>query len=252
MMKGEERILKSKGTLIKGEPQKDYKSVKEIVVSLGADIFGVASAERYVEEFPDKPSPFTFVPDAKSIIVFGMAFLKGTMNTVLRPELSGLKSRADESVAGKVRPQGAERYFFGAENRLLMQETEWVGYLLTRRLEQNGFPAFYFAAYKQDPRYRTALFYMTPALYLAGMGTMGLNCSIMNPEYGPRIFANCVITTLELPPDEPLEQDICTRCNKCVDACPPGALDGEGWKNVYRCAAYGCCGTCLAICPVGK
>ena len=230
----------------------DYESLKDYSSSLGADIFGVASAKRYTEDFPDKPSPFTFVPDAKSIVVIGMAFLKGTMNTVLRPELSGLKSKADETVTGGVRPQGAERYFLGEENRLLLHETEWIGYQLIRRLERAGHRAFYFAAYKQDSRRRTALFYMTPALYLAGMGTMGLNCCILTPEYGPRVFVNAVITNLELPSGEPLENQVCDRCGKCVKACPSNALDGEGWKNVYRCAAYGCCGTCLAICPIGR
>ena len=34
--------------------------------------------------------------------------------------------------------------------------------------------------------------------------------------------------------------------------CPSRALDGKGWKNVFRCASYGCCGTCLSVCPVGK
>jgi len=238
--------------LTTGRLQENYDSLKSFSSSLGADIFGVASAERYTEEFPDKPSPFTFVPDAKSIVVIGMAFLRATMSTVLRPELSGLKSKAAESVTGGVRPLGAERYFLGEENGLLTQETEWIGYQLTRRLEREGHRAFYFAAYKQDRRYRTALFYMTPALYLAGMGTMGLNCCVLTPEYGPRVFVNAVITNLELPSGAPLENDACTRCGKCVEACPSNALDGEGWKNVYRCAAYGCCGTCLAICPVGR
>ncbi len=29
------------------------------------------------------------------------------------------------------------------------------------------------------------------------------------------------------------------------------SLDGKGWKNVHGCASYGCCGTCLSVCPVG-
>jgi epoxyqueuosine reductase QueG len=230
----------------------DYDSLKDYCYSLGADIFGVASAKRYAEEFPDKPSPFAFVPGAESIVVIGMAFLRGTMDTVLRPELSGLRSKAADGVTGGVRPQGAERYFLNEENRLLMQKTEWIGYQLTKQLEQLGHRAFYFAAYKQDRRYRTALFYMTPALYLAGMGTMGLNCCILTPEYGPRVFVNAVITDLSLPAGEPLQNHVCTRCGECVEACPANALDGEGWKNVYKCAAYGCCGTCLAICPAGR
>ena len=227
-------------------------ATKAYALSQGADIFGVASAQNYASEFPDKPSPFTFVPNAKSIIIVGMTFLKGTLDSVLRPELSGLRTRASENVAGRVRPQGAERYFMGEENRLLVTETEWIGYRLARELERVGQQAFYLAPGKQDGRSRTAVFYITPALYLAGLGTLGMNCCIVTPEYGPRVFCNAVITDLELEAGTPLEQEVCTHCNECVEACPAEALDGEGWKNVYRCAAYGCCGTCMAICPIGR
>ena len=71
--------------------------------------------------------------------------------------------------------------------------------LVRRTLEREGYSAFYFPSYKQDPRHRTALFYMTPGLHMAGMGTMGLNCCIITPEYGPRVFVNAIITNLDLP-----------------------------------------------------
>ncbi|MBC8229099.1 4Fe-4S binding protein [bacterium] len=66
------------------------------------------------------------------------------------------------------------------------------------------------------------------------------------------MWLTSIITDKELPFGEPLSEEICTKCGKCVDVCPSGALDGEGWKNVYRCATYGCCGSCVAICPIGN
>jgi epoxyqueuosine reductase QueG len=49
-----------------------------------------------------------------------------------------------------------------------------------------------------------------------------------------------------------MAEEMCTDCRLCVDNCPIGAIDGQGWKDPYACASYGCCGTCIAICPVGE
>jgi epoxyqueuosine reductase QueG len=91
-----------------------------------------------------------------------------------------------------------------------------------------------------------------PAMYLAGIGTLGLNCCILTPEFGPRFKVTSIITDCPLPAGEPMEREMCTDCRLCVDNCPIGAIDGEGWKNPFACASYGCCGTCMAICPVGE
>ena len=86
----------------------------------------------------------------------------------------------------------------------------------------------------------------------AGLGTMGLNCCILTPEFGPRVYVSALITDAALPAGSPMEKELCTRCGLCVENCPIGAIDGEGWKNPWACASYGCCGTCMAICPVGE
>ena len=46
--------------------------------------------------------------------------------------------------------------------------------------------------------------------------------------------------------------EACKDCNLCAKVCPIGAIDGQGWKNPFACASYGCCATCIAICPVGE
>ncbi|MEE8398163.1 MAG: hypothetical protein V3S89_04095, partial [Desulfobacterales bacterium] len=58
----------------------------------------------------------------------------------------------------------------------------------------------------------------------------------------------------ELPAGQPVGDPIyegCKDCKECVKRCPSTSLNGKGWKDVYRCATYGCCGTCLSVCPVG-
>ena len=87
---------------------------------------------------------------------------------------------------------------------------------------------------------------------LLGWEPLGLNCCILTPEFGPRVKVTSIITDCALPAGEPMREEMCTKCNLCVDNCPIGAIDGKGWKNPFACASYGCCGTCMAICPVGK
>lgn len=227
--------------------------LRDLAAAEGAELFGVASAEAYERRFGDKPAPSSFVAGARSVIVVGMPFEPGTVATVLRPDLAALRKRAaDEVTEGSaVQPAGAERYFLREENHLLIRELSRTGYRLAKRLRHRGWTALHLPPSKQDGRFRTAPFYHTPAMYLAGLGTMGLNCCILTPQFGPRVFVTSIITDAPLVAGEPMESELCTRCGLCVENCPIGALDGEGWKNPYACASYGCCGTCIAICPIG-
>jgi len=227
------------------------EEIRRYALSLGAEIYGVADAALYKEKFPSWSQAEDFIPDARSIIVVGMAFNKGTLATVVSPEAAGLKRKASDDVTNKGRIAGVERYFSGEENALLDGEVRLIAYRIARKLEQEGNVAIHLPPGKQDPRWFTPPFYHLPAAYLAGLGTMGLNCSLINSEYGPRMWLTSIITDKELPSGEPLAEEVCTKCGECVDVCPSSALDGEGWKNVYRCSTYGCCGSCIAICPIG-
>jgi epoxyqueuosine reductase QueG len=227
--------------------------LREYALSLGAELYGVASAADYARQFPDKPQPTRFVENARSIVVIGLPFEPGTIATVLRPELAGLRQRAADQVAtASVQPVGAERFFLGEENALLAREVSLMAYRIAKFLRHKGWSAFYLPPGKQDARFRTAPFYHMPAMYLAGLGTLGLNCSIITSQFGPRVYVTSIVTDCPLPAGEPLAQEMCARCGLCVENCPIGALDGEGWKNPFACASYGCCSTCIAICPEGE
>ena len=226
--------------------------LKQYALSLGAELYGVASARAYAEQFPDKPPPTRFIEDARSIIVIGIPFEPSTVATVLRPELAGLRQRAADQVGTSgAQPVGAERFFLGEENAMINREISWIAYKLAKRLRRSGWKSFYLP-HNQNTRFRTAPFYHMPAMYMAGLGTLGLNCCILTPEFGPRVKVTTILTDCPLPAGSPMEGETCTHCGLCVDNCPIGAIDGKGWKNPFACASYGCCGTCIAICPVGE
>jgi epoxyqueuosine reductase QueG len=227
--------------------------------SIGADVFGVAAAGAF-EQFPHKPQPSRFVPDARSVVIVGVANTPELFASVGEPEKAVIVPKGSE-YAGRgddimdLPPAGAERYYLNDEVAQLTNEVMLLGYKVSWKLRREGYRAFYITPFLQDNRFRTAAFHLMPAMYLAGMGQMGMNCSIITPEFGPRIWVTGIITNKELPaggPVGPAYREECEKCLKCVRACPSGALDGSRWKNVFRCASYGCCGTCLSVCPQGK
>ena len=59
---------------------------------------------------------------------------------------------------------------------------------------------------------------------LAGFGSYGKNSLNINPEYGPWVRLNAVITDAELEVDKEFTEDLCKDCDLCVRACPTGAL----------------------------
>ena len=104
----------------------------------------------------------------------------------------------------------------------------------------------------------------------AGLGWIGKNCSVINPEVGPRLRLGTVLTDAPFAPDSPVENR-CGSCRSCIDACPAHALHGRGFSpddplsarfDVRKCydffgkmqAVYGVgiCGLCLGSCPHGK
>lgn len=105
----------------------------------------------------------------------------------------------------------------------------------------------------------------------AGIGWSGKNCMIITPEFGSYVYLAEMITNIPFEPDERIE-DQCGSCNKCIEACPTGALVNPGQLNSQRCIAfqtqtkgflpdefrtkignriYGC-DTCQMVCPKNK
>ena len=71
----------------------------------------------------------------------------------------------------------------------------------------------------------------------AGLGFIGKNHMLINPEFGPQILLGEIITDLELPTDRPIK-NTCSACNKCISACPTAALKPDGQFDANKCISY--------------
>jgi epoxyqueuosine reductase len=60
---------------------------------------------------------------------------------------------------------------------------------------------------------------------------------VLERELGTWFFLAEILTTIELPADEPA-RDHCGSCTRCIAACPTGAIDAPHHLDARRCISY--------------
>ena len=71
----------------------------------------------------------------------------------------------------------------------------------------------------------------------AGIGWHGKSTMLVDENLGTWFFLAEILTTLELPPDAPTK-DRCGRCERCIKACPTGAITAPHKLDARRCISY--------------
>lgn len=176
--------------------------VKSILLSLGADLCGIASLDRF-QEAPKGYHPRDVMPTCRSVISFACRFPVGT----LLCQSHAPYTRVRNSITPKM---------------------DAIALDLCIQLEKRGVVCAPIPTNEEeyDPltgRYRSIIS-LKHAAQAAGLGTIGRHSLLITPEFGSMVWLGAVLCQQELEPD-PLKEPLCNHCNLCVDACPVHALE---------------------------
>lgn len=168
-------------------------------------------------EGPQRFDPRAILPEAQSLLLFRYPYRFREVEEKLR--------RAPYKIA---RYAWQRDYHVALKAKLgtVMQQTELTGRAVT---DSAPLPERYWAR-------------------LAGLGKIGRNGMLIAPDAGS-YFLIAALLTAEIFTGEKKSQrsapvvaqdiaDICGSCNLCVEACPTGALTGEGIMKTERCISY--------------
>ncbi len=213
--------------------------IKKLVFDLGADLCGIASVERFYNA-PEGFHPKDLFPNSKSVIVFAKKLPEGVYYT---------KSPIPYSVMDDI-----------ALHEILRITFEICVKLEKYKIMAVPVPSEPYDYWDKDTMTGKGLLSLKHAAYLAGLGVIGRNGMLCNPDFGNLIKIGAVITNADLESDLVIDYDFCSDdCNLCIENCPSGALTRE---NVLQknCRLYSesrtkkgipvtVCYNCRSICP---
>ena len=72
----------------------------------------------------------------------------------------------------------------------------------------------------------------------AGLGWVGKNSCVIDPKKGSLFFIGEIYTSLEIQKEIQIQPDFCGKCQKCMEACPTGAIIEAKKIDATRCISY--------------
>jgi epoxyqueuosine reductase len=179
--------------------------VKQMAKDLGIPMIGFASVDRWIDPpfrpwMPAEFFPQNVIPGTKTVIVIGLPVPLPILETA---------------------PSVYYHELYKTMNALLDQ----IAYRLAQFLCEEGHSA---VAITRDGYTSLEVLRDRPivafshrhAAYFAGLGTFGVNNSLLTRPYGPRVRFASILTNAEIEPDTVMTKELCTRCMRCVKHCP--------------------------------
>jgi epoxyqueuosine reductase QueG len=216
--------------------QKFYQALKKLAKNFGADLFGVAG----IKEIKQK---FQFPPDLLENLDYAISL--------------GVRLSAKILDEIEDHPTKLYHHHYRVANHFLDQ----LALRVVQFIQEKGYAVLPIPA-SQIIDWEKQLGHLShkKIAYLAGMGWLGRNNLIVNPEFGSQIRLVTVLTDMPLKADKPLKKN-CGTCQQCIIVCPVGAIK-ESQKDFnhitcfeklkeFRKSGYTeqfICGICVKIC----
>lgn len=224
--------------------------IRKITMDMGIVVFGTADTELWNSDplvniaVPIEKRPQSIMPGGKSVIVIGIPVQSSILDTApsiyyseLYRVVNGMLDSAAQRIVLELGNLGNKAVF----------------------IPRDGYHGI--IGLQKDP---SSFFSHKHAAYLAGLGTFGVNNTILTKTNGPRIRFTSVITDAVLPSNGPMKEDLCIRCLRCTAVCPVNAIGDDVYpqSRIDKTACVGRsselakkgispCGFCIRVCPVG-
>ena len=72
----------------------------------------------------------------------------------------------------------------------------------------------------------------------AGLGWIGKNSCLISRKHGSFFFIAEIITSIEIADSQPIVDDTCGTCQKCIEACPTAAITANRTIDCNQCISY--------------
>ncbi len=187
---------------------KNSEELKKLVISLGADLCGIASYQSF-SEAPSGFHPLDIWSETRSVLVFAL-------------RIPGNSESAESPVP------------YTLVNGLMAREVDRMSLGISRRLDHSSIGNVIIPS---DDPYESwspvemrgeAILSMRHAALLAGLGRIGRSGLLINGLLGNMIQIGAILLDRDFCADRIAEYQVCPEnCSICIDECPVSALDGN-------------------------
>ena len=168
----------------------DSKKAKEIMISLGADLCGIASIDRFADA-PKGFHPLDVLPACKSVISFGCRFPIGTIlcnsdipYTQVRNTITPKMDMIALDFCIEMEKRGIVCVPIPTNDSITdIATNRWRSIVSLKHIAQ-----------------------------AAGLGTIGRHSLLITPEFGSMVWLGAVLCTQELEADA-MKESVCNDCN---------------------------------------
>lgn len=181
--------------------------IKQIVIKNGADLFGIASVDRF-DAAPKGFHPVDIYKKTKSVIVFAKRIPSETLYAESCVPFTHINTIAMQLVDSMTFHISSELENIGIKNVIIPTDDPYENW-------------------DEETKTGRGILSLRHTGYLAGLGIISRNNLLVNNKFGNMIQIGALLTDSYIEPSPLADYKTCPdNCSICIDTCPAKALDG--------------------------